>query len=685
MKLYCFISIDNVLYLFLKCTLKRTVLKNISWLIRILVFLTVLVWGNNAFSQQREVDALMDSLDIATSPKHKVDLLNAIADKCIEYDIDLSIGKAHEARALALEDGYLMGVATANKWLGKANALKGQTAEALHNFMDALRVFEDFSDSLQIANVYKYLANVYITNGNDKEAMRYYKEANGIYERLGNRKGTSAILNNIGTIFLSQENSNPDSALYYLNQSRLSYLEIRDESGLATNYTNMGFAYSSKGDHNKAIEYYNKCYALAVKIDSKETMSTALLNVGDGYMNLGQYDKAEESILAGLAISEKMGYKFSNYVGYYTLAEINEKRGNYKKSVALYHKAEDINRELKSSATLNALMDVQTMQLEEAQRREIERINAINAEKIESERLKQLLYLALAIFSLVGLLGLTYYFMRRHKAALRIAMQNKEIGKQKVKIEIQSGKIKQVNDTLIERNKKLRELNEEKNYMMSVVAHDLKSPLNQINGLANVIKLDEENLNVTQKECLNNIEVASARLSEMVNKILDSRNASNKEQTLLIEEIDIEKMATDVLNDFSTAASDKKIRLHKNTINNGASVKADRHYLRQVLDNLVSNAIKFSPNGKNVELNIQNDGNTVLAEVVDEGPGLTNEDKEKLFTEYAILSAKPTGGETSTGLGLAIVKKYVEKMGGEIWCESTHGQGASFKVKLERS
>ena len=221
--------------------------------------------------------------------------------------------------------------------------------------------------------------------------------------------------------------------------------------------------------------------------------------------------------------------------------------------------------------------------------------------------------------------------------------------------------------------------------MMSVVAHDLKSPLNQINGLANVIKLDDENLNITQKDCLDNIDTASSRLSEMVNKILDGRSLEKREHSLQIEGIDIEKMAGEVLNDFSTVADNKKITLHKNTNKNGAFVKADRHYLRQVLDNLVSNAIKFSPNGKNVKLNIENNGSSVLAEIVDEGPGLTNADKEILFTEYAILSAKPTGGESSTGLGLAIVKNYVERMGGEVWCESIFGQGAAFKVKLERS
>jgi signal transduction histidine kinase len=649
----------------------------------IIILLATMVGSNIAFAQQQEVQVLMDSLEKATDPNLRVNLLNAIAGKSVEFDIDLSLANAHEARELGLQDGYLLGVATANKWLGKGNALKGRTAEALHNLMDALSFFQDSGDSLEMANVYKYLANVYTSNGNDREGMRYYLVAKEVYDRLGDRRGTSAILNNIGTVFLGLDQA--DSALHYLNQSRLSYLEIRDESGLATNYTNMGYAYSIKGEYTKAIEYYDKCYELAAKLDNKETMSTALLNIGDGYMNLGKYDLAETKVLEGLVISEEEGYKYSNFIGYYTLGEINEKRKDYEKSLSWYHKAEAIDRELQNSETISALMDVQTMQLEAAQRREIEKINTINAEKMESERLKNLLYLSIAIFSLVVLLGLTYFFMKRHKATLKIAMQNLEIGKQKEKIEKQSGKIEQVNETLRIRNAKLRELNEEKNYIMSVVAHDLKSPLNQINGLANVIKLDEENLNVTQKECLNNIDVASNRLSEMVNKILDSRNVEKKEQSIQIEAIDIEKMADDVLNDFSTAAETKKIKLEKNSIKNGASVKADRHYLRQVLDNLVSNAIKFSPIGKNVKLNIKNNGDKVLTEIVDEGPGLTEEDQEKLFMEYAILSAKPTGGESSTGLGLAIVKNYMEKMGGTIWCESKFGQGAAFTIELDRS
>ncbi len=637
-------------------------------------------WSVLSLAQIEVADALRDSLSRTTDPRQKVDILNALAESCLNYDLDSSLANAARAKTLGLENDYYLGVAHANKWLGKGNSAKGLYSKALGQFMDALTFFKKQNDTLQMAEVYKNLGNIYLTNDNHREGKRYYDMAMALYGGVSNTRGQIAILNNMGTMYLRLGDA--DSALHYLNQARLANLEIKNDDGLSYNYTNMGFAYALKNDYNKAIDYYRKSYDLAVANNNRESVAAALLNIGDGYMNLGDYEKAEDYVRQGLAIANQDGYKFSTYIGYYTLGEINEKKGTYKESVKWYKEAQKLHDELHSSETLMALMDVQTRQLEEAQAREIERINAINAERIQSEKLKNLLYLSTAIFALVVLLGLTYFYMKRHKTTLKITMQNKEINEQKEKIEAQSKKIKQVNSTLRERNKKLRELNEEKNYMMSVVAHDLKSPLNQINGLASVIKLDEDRLTDTQKECLDNIAVASGRLSEMINKILDSRNFDRNQDSVKIEPIDIDKMATDVLNDFSATAGKKNITLHKNS-RNGAKVMADKHYLRQVFDNLVSNAIKFSPEGTNIELNITHDGDKILAEVKDEGPGITPEDKEKLFTEYAVLSAKPTGGETSTGLGLAIVKNYVEKIGGEIWCESEPGQGASFKVKLD--
>jgi two-component system, sensor histidine kinase and response regulator len=105
-----------------------------------------------------------------------------------------------------------------------------------------------------------------------------------------------------------------------------------------------------------------------------------------------------------------------------------------------------------------------------------------------------------------------------------------------------------------------------------------------------------------------------------------------------------------------------------------------------VLDNLLSNAIKFSPAGKQIRLIVCPPGASYVECLVqDEGPGLSEKDKTRLFRRYGRLSARPTGGEPSTGLGLSIVKKLVLAMRGELDCKSTLGNGATFAFRLPRA
>jgi signal transduction histidine kinase len=108
----------------------------------------------------------------------------------------------------------------------------------------------------------------------------------------------------------------------------------------------------------------------------------------------------------------------------------------------------------------------------------------------------------------------------------------------------------------------------------------------------------------------------------------------------------------------------------------------DDNRLHQVLENLISNAVKYSPHGKNIIIRLRQDERHVRCEIQDEGPGLSDSDKQKLFGKFTRLAAKPTGREHSTGLGLFIVKKLVELMNGAVWCESELGQGATFIVEF---
>ena len=127
----------------------------------------------------------------------------------------------------------------------------------------------------------------------------------------------------------------------------------------------------------------------------------------------------------------------------------------------------------------------------------------------------------------------------------------------------------------------------------------------------------------------------------------------------------------------------KNIEIQENLID--FSVDVDKNFTMQVFENLISNAIKFSFPKSNIYVKMEEMANSIRIEVQDEGPGLTDSDKTKLFKKFQKLSAKPTGGEISTGLGLSIVKRYVDAMDAKIWCESKQGKGAKFIVEFNKA
>jgi two-component system sensor histidine kinase/response regulator len=244
---------------------------------------------------------------------------------------------------------------------------------------------------------------------------------------------------------------------------------------------------------------------------------------------------------------------------------------------------------------------------------------------------------------------------------------------------------------------RLRELNEEKNEFMGIVAHDLRNPLGAITGYAEMILEQTEDLQQTAppdqfaravkevNECSVRVRDASRRMAEMVQNLLDANRIERGELKLKLAPTDLTALAAAVADSQRLRAAAKQQSIHVETAGAPVDALADPSVMAQVLENLLSNAIKYSPPGKQIALRINQTPEGVCCEVQDQGPGLNAEDRQKLFGKFARLSAKPTGGELATGLGLSIVKRLVEAMNGKVWCESEPGLGATFIVALAKS
>jgi two-component system sensor histidine kinase/response regulator len=242
--------------------------------------------------------------------------------------------------------------------------------------------------------------------------------------------------------------------------------------------------------------------------------------------------------------------------------------------------------------------------------------------------------------------------------------------------------LKHSRDIIVRYGQELRRLNDEKNEFMGIAAHDLRSPLGAITGFADLILEDAQMARADLEDCARRIRDTSARMAEMVQNLLDANRIERGEMKLNLATTELVALVSSVVETQRSRAIVKQQILNFENGTAPVNVLVDPGIMVQVVENLVSNAVKYSPQGKSIFVRLKKEASVVRCEVQDEGPGLSAEDQKKLFGKFARLSAKPTGGEHATGLGLSIVKRMVEAMNGKVWCESEPGKGATFIVTV---
>ncbi len=244
-------------------------------------------------------------------------------------------------------------------------------------------------------------------------------------------------------------------------------------------------------------------------------------------------------------------------------------------------------------------------------------------------------------------------------------------------------KVKKRTAEVARQNEELLTLNEEKDMLVNIVAHDLRTPLHQMKGLIWLLDIPAMQLTDDQEMYLHEIDNSVDRLTDMIGRIMDTHALEKNEIKLTSETVNLVELAQYMVRRFHLTSTQKDIELSVNAQKSNLLIEVDKNYLIQVLENLLSNAIKFSEKGSKIILHVKSKDQKTLIIVEDNGPGISKEDQKKLFGRFQKLSAQPTAGESSTGLGLSIVKKYVEAMNGSIHCESQLGIGTKFIISFD--
>lgn len=329
---------------------------------------------------------------------------------------------------------------------------------------------------------------------------------------------------------------------------------------------------------------------------------------------------------------------------------------------------------------LNRQIDRLQFQLDmEKKERENEVLKAEQARSnalIGKQRIQNIM-LVIVVISVTAIATIAWYNNRRRRLINhKLALQNSHIV-------AQQEEISKHNENLFRNNQALQDLNQEKNTLMNIVAHDLKSPLNRIYSLANIIEMEGE-LIPQQQEYIQLMKDATRSGLDLITDLLDVNELEELKDIPKREWVNVEEVIRIKIKSFQETADSKSIRIEYNS-DVTEKIFSDATYLGRILDNLISNAIKFSPKATSIHLFSSVKNNVFILKIKDEGPGFSTHDQQFLFQKFKKLSARPTGGESSNGLGLAIVKTLVDRLNGEITLFSQSGKGSQFEVKIPAS
>jgi signal transduction histidine kinase len=241
-------------------------------------------------------------------------------------------------------------------------------------------------------------------------------------------------------------------------------------------------------------------------------------------------------------------------------------------------------------------------------------------------------------------------------------------------------KLKESSREIFRINEKLTKTNDLKSKLLGIAAHDLKNPLQVIIGYTDLLQ-EKLHKNQLAMEKLDSIYQSSDNMIHLISRLLKALSIDSGKLVLYKRNVNMVRLAESVIKEYKLQAKKKGQQVYFRA-EEECIVLGDESHLKEVMDNLLGNAIKFSPPGKSIWVSVSRQDLLVVFRVRDEGPGFSKTDKEKMFARFQKLSARPTGSESSIGLGLGIVKDLVELHKGKVKVESEPGAGSTFIVEI---
>lgn len=536
----------------------------------------------------------------------------------------------------------------------------GDYASAMDYFLVALAAFEKNKDFLGMGDIHNNLGAVSYVSGHPREALEYYNRALELYREVNEDKRRGRILNNTGLIYFDRGNF--EKALSQFIDALKIYREYGENDKLGGVFNNIGLCYHHLDQVNLASSYMHRALEHALDIGDTYNEISAYINLGAFNITERHYDSAANYLhKAGQMAKERdLRALYVNVLEEKSNLEAEQK--NYKKALSLYRIYHDSIHNLHSEAADERIANLMASHEQQVKENEIRQLK----EERTTQKLVNRLFV-MVIVVILFVLGLVIYNVRNKKRTNQLLADK-------------NFQLTEMNKKLTESEKALKALNESKDRLFSIVAHDLRNPVAAVSGFSELLydnyeKLDE----ASRKEYLLQIMQGADRSQGLLENLLLWARSQMKSIACHPVLLDVKTLIEESIKPLKGSIEHKRIKVTIQ-VTESLHINADREMLKAVIRNLVTNAIKFSFPGETIQIKTRGEKSACCIDVTDHGIGMQPEVRESLFDENKKSTTPGTSGESGSGLGLILCKEFTEKNGGTITVNSSPGTGSTFTI-----
>lgn len=635
----------------------------------VLIFFGFCTFGVPQVSGQNRLDSLLITWKRVKSDQNfsqdtnTINLLNNISRSYLYNNLDSAQFFANSAYTLARNQKMDSGQAWALNNLGSAYYISGTYDKALEAYLKSLKIFRKIGNHNRVLWAYNNLGLIYIAQGKYDEAIEEYNRI--IQSKIAKRDSLLLATGyfNLGLTF-DHKNASEQATTYLQKSIEISRKSDFDRMEVMA-INRLGEIYLHAHDYEEAEKYYRK----ALDASYEDNWENSFAHAGLARVNyeLGLYDNAVRHGLKGLEYAEKLKTKWDAQRVLRTLAEAYAAKNDYESAYKYHVLYKQYGDSLISETKEKRMADLHLQQKEE-ENLQLQKENEINKQKAKINKLLSLFVGFLALFMVI--LVSVIYRNGRLKTAL-----NEELQKKNSDIALQKQQISDQNEIL-------EGLNTTKDKLLSIIGHDLRSPMASILGTLEVIRMGVLTTD-QQEEVFKGLHNKVITVSHMLDNLLSWVSSQQMGMSAEFERVDIPATVNQVLAVANFLAQEKNIVIEHETAE--VFAYADINHVRIIIQNIIGNAIKFTHRGGKVQVFYSDDGDYIGIHIKDSGLGIEEQKLDKLFNQVGKgISAMGTDKELGTGMGLMLVGQFIRENHGQVEIKSEEGKGTEFKIYFKK-